>query len=149
MTNIWIGIIFLINTAWVSIPPSYDSKGRLIEPPDVTFGMSDEYFKSEEICWQYFDNHPAFEVLDTYNRNHYDIESKIKRYVIKHVGTAYVTCKPKYISLTPFTWVFKHYNDEKHTCLKAQELGITLKDPDEKCKEHVKREHDFRIPDDK
>jgi ABC-type transporter lipoprotein component MlaA len=32
-------------------------------------------------------------VLDVYNRDYYDIESKIKRYVIKHVGTAYVACK--------------------------------------------------------
>ena len=113
MTNIWIGIIFLINTAWVSVPPSFDSKGRLTEPPDVTFGMSDEYFKSEKICWEYFDNHPAFEVLDVYNRNHYDIESKIKRYIIKHVGTAYVTCKPKYTpGFTPFTFRNRNKYDE-------------------------------------
>ena len=149
MNPLWIGIIFLINSAWLSGEPQFDSKGRMIEPLDVTFGLNDEYFKSEEICWQYFDNHPSFKILDVYNRNHYDIESKIKRYEIENVGTAYVTCKPKHISLTPFTWLFKHYKDDKHTCNKAQELGITLNDPNERCKEHVNREHDYRIPDDK
>jgi|TARA_B110000914_G_C15458182_1_gene444462 hypothetical protein len=93
MSGMWVGIIFLINTAWVSVPPSIDSKGRLTEPPDVVFGLNNEYFKSEKICWEYFDNHPSFKVLDVYNRDYYDIESKIKRYVIKHVGTAYVACK--------------------------------------------------------
>ena len=66
MNPLWIGIIFLINSAWLSSEPQFDSKGRMIEPLDVTFGLNDEYFKSEEICWQYFDNHPSFKILDVY-----------------------------------------------------------------------------------
>ena len=96
----WIGIIFLINTVWISLPPTFDSKGRLTEPPGVTFGLNEKYFDNEEKCWEYFDKHPSFELLDVYSRNHYDIESIMKRYAIKHVGTAYVTCKPKYLDKT-------------------------------------------------
>jgi len=116
MNGLWIGMIFLINSAWLSVEPQFDSQGRMTEPLDVTFGLNDEYFKSEEICWRYFDSHPSFKVMDVYNRNHYDTESQMKRYEVENVGTAYVTCKPKYISLTPFTWLFKHNKEEKHTC---------------------------------
>ena len=86
MNGLWIGIIFLINT----------SLGN--------FGLNDEYFVSEEECWEYFDKHPSFEILDAHSHNHYDIKSIIKRYAIKHVGTAYVTCKPKYLdtTITPY-----------------------------------------------
>ena len=96
----WVGIIFLINTVWTSLVPSFDSKGRLTEPLGVQFGINDEYFISEKECWKYFDKHLSFELLDVYSRNFYDVQSKIKSYEIEDVGYAYDTCKPKYLSIT-------------------------------------------------
>ena len=97
----WIGIIFLISTIWTSLEPSFDSKGRLTEPLGVQFGINEEYFISEKECWKYLDEHSSFKLLDLVDdRNFYDVQSKIKSYEIEDVGYAYVTCKPKYLSIT-------------------------------------------------
>lgn len=74
MKTIWIGIIFLSGL--------YNN-----------YGLNIEQFHTEKECWEYFDKHPTFELLETHKQNHYYIYSKIKKYNIKLVGTAWVSCK--------------------------------------------------------
>jgi hypothetical protein len=85
MEGLWIGIIFLMNTSLGGSLP---------------FGLNDEYFKSEKECWKYFNKHPSFKIEREFSQNHYHIRAKIKKYKIKYIGIAFVTCKEKIINET-------------------------------------------------
>ena len=72
--SVWVGIIFLMSFTG-------------------TVGLNDEYFNSEKACWMYFDKHPSFTLVQTYQNNHYQVNAKVKKYEIKEVGMAFVSCK--------------------------------------------------------
>ena len=72
----WVGIIFLMSFSG-------------------TVGLNEEYFNSKEACWEYFDKHPSFKSVQTYDTNHYHVHAKVVKYDIDEVGMAFVTCKKK------------------------------------------------------
>ena len=84
----WIGLIFL-TSLWVGGPP---------------YGLNEEHFFTESDCWNYFDRHPSFKLIEEFSNNHYDIDYKIKLYDIDQVGVAWVTCKKKNAPRTMPNW---------------------------------------------
>ena len=84
----WIGLIFL-TSLWVGGPP---------------YGLNEEHFFTESDCWNYFDRHPSFKLIEEFSNNHYDIDYKIKLYDIDQVGIAWVTCKKKNAPRTMPNW---------------------------------------------
>ena len=83
-----IGLIFL-TSLWVGGPP---------------YGLNEEHFFTESDCWNYFDRHPSFKLIEEFSNNHYDIDYKIKLYDIDQVGIAWVTCKKKNAPRTMPNW---------------------------------------------
>jgi|TARA_B100001964_G_scaffold235245_1_gene295012 hypothetical protein len=81
----WIGLVFLIS----SFGTAY------LTPP---YGMQEKYFFTEHACWDYFEEHPNFTKLKTYDNNFYTgigSSATIRLYRINRVGRAWITCKEK------------------------------------------------------
>ena len=84
----WIGLIFL-TSLWIGGPP---------------YGLNEEHFFTESDCWNYFDKHPSFKLLEEYSHNFYNKEYVIRLYNIDRVGVAWVTCKQKNEPRTMPNW---------------------------------------------
>ena len=78
----WIGIVFIVVLGW--------------DGNATAFGVNDEHFKTEKLCWGFFKGLPSFEDLTTgIHTNFYDSKSRVKFYKVNGVGNAWVSCKEK------------------------------------------------------